>query len=73
MKKIPTAKSFIESTIEENNYDTNIDIEDAMIEFTKLHVEEALKKAASLVDEELEKDFITGELILASYPLKNIK
>ena len=44
-KEIPTARIFLQNLIEENNYDSNIDIEDAMIEFAKLHVEAALKEA----------------------------
>ena len=46
MKKIPTAKEFIENYIEENNHDSNIDVEDALIEFAKLHVGAALEEAS---------------------------
>lgn len=45
MEKIPTAKEFIENYIKENN-DSYVDVEDALIEFAKLHVEAALKAAS---------------------------
>ncbi|TXG79351.1 MAG: hypothetical protein E6R13_09980 [Spirochaetes bacterium] len=63
MKKIPTAKKFIENYIEENNHDSNIDMEDALIEFAKLHVEAALKEASekALVLDMQEKD--TAEIM----------
>jgi hypothetical protein len=44
-----------------------------MIEFAKLHVEKALKEASEIVENELEKDFLTKDSILNSYPLENIK
>lgn len=42
MKNLPTAKVFLQNLIEENNYDSNIDIEEALIEFAKLHVKDTL-------------------------------
>lgn len=44
-----------------------------MVEFTKLHVEAALKEAAEIVDMEVEKDFLTKDVILNAYTLTNIK
>lgn len=44
-----------------------------MVEFAKLHVEMALKEAAEIVDMEVEKDFLTKDVILNSYSLTNIK
>lgn len=83
MEKIPTAKKFIEKYIEENNHDSNIDIEDALIEFAKLHVERALKEAsekAKLTSEVCEvlqehwfEEYIDKDSILNSYSLDNIK
>jgi hypothetical protein len=45
MFNLPTAKEFYQNYIEENNYDSNIDIEEMMLEFAKLHVEDALRRA----------------------------
>ncbi len=58
-----TAKKFIENYIEENNDDSNIDIEEALIEFARLHVEAALKAASdkALVLDMQEKD--TAEIM----------
>ncbi len=78
MKKIPTAKEFIQNYIEENNHDSNIDVEDALIEFAKLHVEAALKEALeSIPCLGSSSDIATYEevedAVLNSYPLTNIK
>lgn len=67
-KIIPRAKEFIQNYIEENNEDSNLDIEDALIEFAKLHVEAALKKASEKFDHYSNKN-----AILSSYSLDNIK
>ncbi len=76
MKKIPTAKEFIEMNSENHSL---IDIEGIMIEFAKLHAEAALKVAANSVEI---KDYdvhgqyspsVNEESILNSYPLENIK
>ena len=72
-----TAKEFIQNYIEENNHDSNIDVEDALIEFAKLHVQAALEAAAIDAttkfipftdDEEVDRDSIRN-----AYPLINIK
>ncbi len=73
-KEIPTARIFLQNLIEENNYDSNIDIEDAMIEFAKLHVEAALIEAsenAKIID--VGKCVVYKFSILNAYPLTNIK
>ena len=80
--KIPTAKEFIE--INSENYSL-IDIEGIMIEFTKLHVESALKEASNkallkdegryvLGDEDWHEDLVVDKKsILNAYPLTNVK
>ncbi len=71
--KIPTAEEFLKR----ENLPTDIlsgdDINYAMIEFAKLHVEAALKEASEIVDMEVEKDFLTKDVILNAYPPTNIK
>jgi hypothetical protein len=47
MEKIPTAKAFYQNYIEENNHDSHVDIEEMLIEFAKMHVEQALKEASN--------------------------
>ena len=88
MEKIPTAKEFIQNYIEENNEDSNLDIEDALIEFAKLHVEAALKEASEEATINKNKGEVTArtfgnvingtysvnkQSILNSYSLDNIK
>jgi hypothetical protein len=83
MAEIPTASQFYQNYIEENNHDSNIDIEDALIEFAKLHVESALKAASEQAEAEegaivdLGFEIISASVdkdsILNSYPLTNIK
>jgi len=75
--KIPTAEEFawsqeedFKTILAEANYQ---EVYNLMIEFAKLHVEAALKEAAEIVDMEVEKDFLTKDVILNSYPLTNIK
>jgi hypothetical protein len=77
MEKIPTAKNFLQNLIEENNHDSNIDIEDALIEFAKLHVEQALKaKVRAMKEYHKYGEYSFSEIdafTLNSYPLSNIK
>lgn len=92
MEKIPTAKEFYLKTIFpvsiENNrddielwFDTDDHSEEhlrIMIEFAKLHVEQALKEASQNARlKELEIHLSDGSVdkdsILNSYPLENIK
>jgi hypothetical protein len=78
MENLPTAKEFIENYIKENNQDSNLDWEEVLIEFAKLHVEAALKEALDSIPclgsssdiatyEEVEKE------VLNCYPIENIK
>jgi hypothetical protein len=48
------------------------EVENAMIEFARLKVEEAIHEIVNAVDNEVEKDFITEDLIRNAYPLENI-
>jgi hypothetical protein len=83
MENTTTAKKFLENLIEENNHDSNIDLEDALIEFAKLHVEQALKEASekaqceegAIVDLgfEIISASVDKQSILNSYSLDNIK
>lgn len=65
MEKIPTAYQFLVNFTDEPDDNT---IYNAMVEFAKLHVEQALKEASNAT---LLYDF--KEEILNSYPLSNIK
>ena len=76
MSKIPTVEEFLKQF--ELGNTGKIDIEDskeAIIEFTKLHVEAALKeaseKAEKLMSHSWEKEY--QQSIINSYPLTNIK
>jgi hypothetical protein len=77
--KTPTAEEFIRDEYEQ--YSGNLEaiicngnhVEFMMIEFAKLHVEMALKAAAEIVDMEVEKDFLTKDVILNAYTLTDIK
>jgi hypothetical protein len=78
--KIPTAEEFLWNGTIITQGDTepygrlpNDKVPLVMIEFAKLHVEAALKKAAEIVEMEVEKDFLTKDVILNAYPLTNIK
>ena len=61
-----TAKEFIENYIKENNDDSNIDMEEVVIEFARLHVNAALKEASdkALVLDMQEND--TAEIMSVS-------
>ena len=73
MSKIPTAEEFCNERLGFEQYGT--DVPYFMIEFTKFHVEAALKKASEKVI--IEDDPFEYELdensILNAYPLENIK
>jgi hypothetical protein len=73
MEKIPTACEFITST--PGHLTGDVDDETLMIEFAKLHVEEALKAASkkSKAKEGQITDYKLTNSILKSYPLDNIK
>lgn len=77
MEKILTAKKFIENYMEENNHDSNINVEDALIEFAKLHVQAALEAAAIDATTKFipftDDEEVDGDSIRNAYPLTNIK
>jgi hypothetical protein len=76
MKNMPTAKEFIQNYIEENNHDSNIDMEDVLIEFSKLHVEAALKAKIQAMEYYYNDGYSLDEMDAFtndSYPLSNIK
>jgi hypothetical protein len=73
MKKIPTAEEYANSIYQE--YPVSKEVHELMIEFTKLHVEAALKEASkkSKAKEGQITDYKLTNSILNSYPLENIK
>lgn len=78
MSKIPTADEFLEKNIDYDlPQDCYNDVERAMIEFAKIHVEAALKAAASdayTKDVPFSNDVeVDQESILTAYPSENIK
>ena len=75
MANTTTAKKFLENLIEENNHDSNIDLEDALIEFAKMHVETALYIASEMADltDNGRFPYVDKASILNSYSLDNIK
>ena len=82
MEKLPTAEEFLRKNIDYvlSENDCKEDVENAMIEFAKLHVEAALKKAskkAKIIDVGIDyaiMEFVVDKSsILNSYPLENIK
>jgi hypothetical protein len=79
MEKIPTAEEFFRKNIDYvlSENDCKEDVENAMIEFAKLHVEAALKAAgenAHTKDVPYTEDTeVDKGSILNSYPLENIK
>lgn len=79
MNKVPTAEEFLKSKgyISDNhNFNREIDF---LIEFAKLHVQQALKTALLKHDLTYEKDeygveaFLDHNSILNAYPLEKIK
>ena len=70
MKKIPTAEEFYDKS----KHDSILDI---MIDFAKLHVEQALKEASEKADTQTihctHIQIVDKNSILNSYPLENIK
>jgi hypothetical protein len=65
MEKVPTAAEFLDR--DESGVFTKVDIVQAMIEFTKMHVEAALKEASKVAFPDSKYD------VEKSYPLDNIK
>jgi hypothetical protein len=82
MEKIPTADEFLNKeyyhiVLDSKDTWVNVgDIQRAMVEFAKLHVEAALKEASEDVELETYGNFgnsVNKDSILNSYPLTNIK
>ena len=70
---IPTAKELFNKMLGENDECTSTEM---MIEFAKMHVEEALKQASEKATTDGYGDGYAGideESILDAYPLENIK
>ena len=82
-RKVVAARTFLQNLIEENNHDSNIDIEDALIEFAQIHVEAALKEVSEKAKityvysgntgSEYCDEYVDKESILNSYPSSNIE
>jgi hypothetical protein len=78
-KNLPTAEEFLRKNIDYvlSENDCKEDVENAMIEFAKLHVEAALKAAVKNVEIKPMKHagfyMVDSGSILKSYPLENIK
>jgi hypothetical protein len=72
MKKISTAKELFDKMLEENDECTSTEM---MIEFAKLHVEQALKAACATLpyDDKMNQSMLDIIAINKSYPLDNIK
>ena len=87
MSKIPTAEEFFEQHIQRGVNNTHSNYLNTAIEFAKIHVEAALKKASEKAVTDYEYAGETGEFddisvydyfvdkksILNAYPLENIK
>jgi|LauGreDrversion4_2_1035121.scaffolds.fasta_scaffold194409_4 hypothetical protein len=78
-KNLPTAEEFLRKNIDYvlSENDCKEDVENAMIEFAKLHVEAALKAAVKNVEikpmEHAGFYMVDSGSILKSYPTENIK
>ena len=86
MSNIPTAEEFLQDSFTISHFYNDKynrmscfsdDVQKAMIEFAKLHVEQALKEASEIklrpYNVPLENCFTLHKEILEAYPLKNIK
>lgn len=76
-KIIPTAEEFLKNFNRQEGHTFEQSVPEAMIEFTKQHVEAALKAAKKdyVFNEQNESDDPTflADIILNAYPLTNIK
>ena len=82
MEKTPTAEDFLQDHLEISHfYDDKTqnmvcysdDVQKAMIEFAKIHVEAALKAASELEETDGTEGYkIYPDSILTAYPLENI-
>jgi hypothetical protein len=77
MEQIPTAEEFLRKNIDYvlSENDCKEDVENAMIEFARLHVESALKEAVKHLpyDDKMNQSLLDERAILNSYPLEKIK
>jgi len=82
MNKIPTAKEYLQTLRDKCLVDfvrasDRVKVEEGLIEFAKLHVEAALKKADYLSEIKMPEgsweDIDDKDFILNAYPLDNIK
>jgi hypothetical protein len=83
MSKIPTAEEFLNTFNRKVNDTLEQGVQEAMIEFAKLHVKEALETASKKAKTKDEWEGNTGseycdtvvdrESIINAYPLDNIK
>ena len=82
--KIPTAEEFLKKNIDYVlEIDAKNDVEEAMIEFAKLHVEQALKEASEKakikyqynrnIGSQYCDEYVDKDSILNSYSIDNIK
>jgi hypothetical protein len=79
MEKIQTAEELIEKTgsheFWQNFHLVKEDLKESMIEFARLHVEQALKEAVKHLpyDDKMNQSLLDERAILNSYSLENIK
>ena len=80
MKQLPTAETVLDDVwrkVHKQNPNSfwTTSAEQAMIEFAKLHVQQALESAAEKLpyDDRLNQDIMVKQSILNTYPLTNIK
>jgi hypothetical protein len=80
MEKTPIAEDILSKKFNELRSSFTLkDVEECMIEFAKLHVEQALKEASETKVEgyhgsgKYNRDFSDKDSILNSYPSENIK
>ena len=74
----PTAKEFLKNFHRQEEHNLEQGVQEAMIEFSKLHVEAALKAAVrnaeiTTIGRYTKTQLIDEDSILDSYPLTNIK
>ena len=72
MKQLPTAEEFM---YQNDILNPHKKITQTMIEFAKLHVQQALESAAEKLpyDDRLNQDIMVKQSILNAYPLEQIK
>ena len=78
MNKLPTAEEFLDNYINKNNIPWHPDIEElygsinvCMIEFARLHVQQALQAASEQI--EFDEKVLIRQSILQAYPLNLVK